>query len=70
MASSVDKDMSNIDHVEHIAPAAPASKVTWTVLKENIKTILWCVGPSLSAMLWGFDIGEQLHGIYCIMSIG
>jgi hypothetical protein len=53
----MDKNIASSSHVEHTTPEQ--SPVTiWDSFRHNSKAVVFCIGPCVGSMLWGFDIGS------------
>lgn len=53
----MDKNTVNSSHVEDTASGA-SSPTIWQSVRHNSKVVLFCIGPCIGSMLWGFDIGS------------
>ena len=56
----MDKNIASSSHVEDAAPEQSYVSV-WQSLRYNSKAVLFCIGPCIGSMLWGFDIGSYEH---------
>lgn len=55
-SKTMDKNIASSSHVEDTI-SGQSSLSIWHSFRHNSKAVIFCIGPCIGSMLWGFDIG-------------